>query len=230
MPTALSLSRGYVCYGSTRIVDVDSFVVHEGSNVLVSGPNGSGKTSLFRAIGDLGAQFTGDTWLLGRNAQGLRSHSRIRIGLRFMPQDHSAFERLGANDHWKLAETMFQGKRSGSAPTLDLPSDVISWRKNNVPTGQLSRGQAKLLLLFSMFLSNPKLLLLDEPYAGFDEIKARHVASLITRATESGAACIIADHTGLAVKQVQIAQEYRLQPPADSGGVFALKRSVRGPS
>jgi len=143
--------------------------------VAVLGRNGAGKTTLLKTIvGELAAD-SGTIALNRRDITRLPTERRIRSGLGYVPQEHSVFGRLSVRDNLEVGALSNRDRSS-----ID---QVLAWfpklaQRLEQPAGTLSGGERKMLAIGRSILSNPKLLLLDEPTEGvwvgvIDEITER---------------------------------------------------------
>jgi zinc transport system ATP-binding protein len=168
MPTALDVTHLSVSFGDTRILDDLSFRVEVGTTLAVIGPNGSGKTILFRAL--IGALPTGGTvrWAAG-----------TRIG--YVPQKLDIERDLPLTGlDFLRAKAAVSYARAGEIPRLlglvDLPMENAAQ-----PIGTLSGGQFQRLLLAFALMGRPTVLLFDEPTAGVDEPGEAGIYALLRR-------------------------------------------------
>ncbi len=174
-PTFLDVRGLCVSYGRSQVLFDVSLAAHRHGAVAVLGRNGAGKTTLLRTIvGELEAR-SGSMTLGTRDIMRMPTERRIRMGLGYVPQEHSVFGRLS------VRENLAVGALSSPA---SLPVDRVLTmfpklgQRLGQPAGTLSGGERKMLAIGRALLSNPKLLLLDEPTEGvwvgvIEEIAAR---------------------------------------------------------
>ena len=220
----LTLSEGDVAYGAARVLHVPELALGAGSVLALQGGNGTGKSSLLKAIAGVQATYTGVMTCRGRNLARLAPHRRAAFGIRFLPQGRRIFSRLTAGGHLRLAEK-YLGRRNlkqcADASQEDentAVADVESTR----PGSTFSGGEAKLLLLQTLLSRHVHLALLDEPYAGLDPGAAVQVTAVIKRCLSAGAACIVADHTGTVHERLCQPVTYDLLPSDGRGTPFAM--------
>jgi len=152
-----------VSYGRSQVLFDVSIAAHRRGAVAVLGRNGAGKTTLLKTIvGELGAR-SGSITLGARDIMRMPTERRIRMGLGYVPQEHSVFGRLS------VRENLAVGALSSPDPS---PVDRVLTmfpklgQRLGQPAGTLSGGERKMLAIGRALLSNPQLLLLDEPTEG----------------------------------------------------------------
>ncbi len=220
----LTLSAGDVAYGAARVLHVPALSVEAGSVIALHGGNGTGKSSLLKAIARVQAQYTGTMTYCGQSVAQLASHRRAASGIRFLPQGRRIFARLSVHDHIRLAlkhldeQDMTRGHRAPRHHNTQADALLKSHRRGATCSG----GEAKLVLLESLTVGHVQLLLLDEPYAGLDEATAARTTAIIARCSSSGAACIVADHTGTARERVTLSATYNLVAAERGSAPFAM--------
>jgi branched-chain amino acid transport system ATP-binding protein len=184
-------------YGRSQVLfDVNVGIPWRGG-VAVLGRNGAGKTTLMKAIvGEL-ALSGGELKFDGRDISRTQTEQRIRMGIGYVPQEHSVFARLSVRDNLAV------GALSNHDPAaLDRVLAIFPKlaQRLDQPAGTLSGGERKMLAIGRALLGDPKLLLLDEPTEGvwvgvIDEITER----LVALAAEI-AVVIVEQHLDLALR------------------------------
>lgn len=163
-------------YGSRTVVQDVSVQVRCGEVVGLLGPNGAGKTTSFYMIVGLVPLDGGNIVLDGADITHLPIHERARMGLSYLPQEASVFRKLNVAENIQaVLELQVQGGKSLSkaeiANRLDelLGELQISHLRNN-PALSLSGGERRRVEIAKALASQPKFILLDEPFAGVDPI------------------------------------------------------------
>jgi branched-chain amino acid transport system ATP-binding protein len=193
----LEISHVDAGYGRSQVLfDVNVSIPWRGG-VAVLGRNGAGKTTLMKAIvGEL-ALTKGDMKFDGRDISRRRTEERVRMGIGYVPQEHSVFARLSVRDN--LAVGALYNHDAAAIDRVLAIFPKLAQRLDQ-PAGTLSGGERKMLAIGRAILGDPKLLLLDEPTEGvwvgvIDEITER----LIALAKEI-AVVIVEQHLDLALR------------------------------
>jgi branched-chain amino acid transport system ATP-binding protein len=193
----LEISHVDAGYGRSQVLfDVNVSIPWRGG-VAVLGRNGAGKTTLMKAIvGEL-ALTGGQMKFDGRDISRRQTEQRARMGIGYVPQEHSVFARLSVRDN--LAVGALYNRDQGAIDRVLTIFPKLAQRLDQ-PAGTLSGGERKMLAIGRAILGDPKLLLLDEPTEGvwvgvIDEITER----LIALAKEI-AVVIVEQHLDLALR------------------------------
>jgi neutral amino acid transport system ATP-binding protein len=189
-------------FGGIRAVDACSFTVEGGSITALIGPNGAGKTTAFNCISKIMAPSAGEVWLDGERIDGLRPHQVTRRGLSRTFQISRNLEEMSVLENLVVqSRTRHWRELFGPAITpaeemkaLEILDFLGITRLAFDETRSLSYGQKKLMDFGALLMSDPKIILLDEPAGGvnprlLDEIMA-HIRSL----NERGLTVFIVEH------------------------------------
>ena len=183
-------------YRERRIVDHASLDVAAAEVVGLLGPNGAGKTTTFYMTIGLVRPDQGHVFLDDRDITALPIHKRARLGLSYLPQEASVFRKLSVRDNilaiLELATPLKRRARLGRAQTL-MAELGIEHLANTLGIA-LSGGERRRCEIARALASDPKFILLDEPFAGVDPIAVADIRDIITHLTDRGIGVLITDH------------------------------------
>lgn len=178
-----------------KILKGVSIKVSRGEVVGVLGPNGAGKTTLFSVVMGFVSPTSGGVLLNGKDITHLPPHKRAKEGLSFLPQEHTLFEDVSVFDNlFMFAEFFSQSKEEASSKAQQLLEDFGLLELSSQPAGTLSGGQKRRLEIARSLISNPKILLFDEPFAGLDPIIVSEIQELILGLRYQDMGVLITDH------------------------------------
>tara|TARA_B100001057_G_scaffold497205_1_gene600732 strand:+ start:762 stop:1478 length:717 start_codon:yes stop_codon:yes gene_type:complete len=158
------------------------------------GPNGSGKTTLFNIIAGFILPNKGEILLDGKNLTDLSLSMRSKLGISYLPQEASIFRDMSVFDNiFSIAELFYDQKKS-----IEVTNDLIvqfSLQGFQKTKGKLlSGGERRRTEIARALASNPKFLLLDEPFAGIDPIAIEEVKNTVSFLKKLNIGIIITDH------------------------------------
>lgn len=195
-PVLLSVNNLSAGYGEAVILQHISFQMTAGETLALLGRNGTGKTSLIDTLAGATRQHQGEIILDGIALHKLPSYKRANAGIGWVPQERNIFKSLTV--HENLTAVARQPEKSGSGVHW-TPDRVYQFfprlaeRKLNLGT-QLSGGEQQMLAVGRALVTNPRLLLLDEPLEGLAPIIVEELLKAISRLTrEEGLSAIIVE-------------------------------------
>ena len=183
-------------YSGKTAVDRISIEVSSGETVGLLGPNGAGKTTLFYMIvGLLGAD-SGKISIDSEDMTNMGISSRSKAGLSYLPQEPSIFRRLTVKENIlaALEQRPDLNKDDRSRKLKELLNDFSLHEFSETKGIKLSGGERRRVEIARALASNPKFLLLDEPFAGIDPIAVSDLKSTIKSLNDSGYGVLISDH------------------------------------
>ena len=162
----LDLASVTTCYGAVTALDAVSLRVGEGELVALIGPNGAGKTTLLNTVAGLLKPASGTVSFRGRIINGDEPASLVRQGLALVPEHRRIFKDLTVEENLKLAgATVPRSQRKARIDEMAVLFGVLR-AKWTTSAGYLSGGEAQQLAVARALMSEPKMLLLDEPTLG----------------------------------------------------------------
>ena len=182
-------------YKSREVVKDVSFDVANGEVVGLLGPNGAGKTTCFYMVVGLVGADAGTITLGDDNVTSHPMHRRARLGLSYLPQEASVFRKLTVEEHIR-AVLELQGLDAArvDARLTELLGELnIAGLRDN-PALSLSGGERRRVEIARALATNPKFILLDEPFAGVDPIAVLDIQKIIRFLKERSIGVLITDH------------------------------------
>jgi len=182
-------------FSRRRVVDGVSFQVHAGEIVGLLGPNGAGKTTSFRLTIGLTRPDAGRITLRGKECSRLPMYRRARLGMGYLPQESSVFQRLSVRDNLlAVLEAMPLDRRARNEEADRLMHELEISHLEASMADTLSGGERRRLELCRALATRPSILLLDEPFAGVDPIAVQEIQSLVHRLRRKNIGILITDH------------------------------------
>ena len=183
-------------YGGRPVVKDVSLEVSEGEIVGLLGPNGAGKTTCFYMIVGLVDADAGDIQLDNQSLMRLPMHRRARAGIGYLPQEASVFRQLTVKDNLlAILETRRELTREARESIAEALLEEFSVSHLADSLGQaLSGGERRRVEIARALATEPRVILLDEPFAGVDPISISDIKSIITHLKERNIGVLITDH------------------------------------
>src|ERR1700733_3668063 len=182
-------------YGGRSVVNGIDIHVNEGEIVGLLGPNGAGKTTTFYLIVGLVRPNSGRVYFQDRDVTGFAMHRRARMGMGYLPQEESIFRKLTVEQNiLAVMETQnFTAKERESQCQQLLEKFGIGHVANNLARA-VSGGEKRRLTIARSLVTEPKLIMLDEPFSGVDPIAVEDIQNIILILRNAGLAILITDH------------------------------------
>jgi branched-chain amino acid transport system ATP-binding protein len=177
-----------------------SLQVRPGEAVAVIGPNGAGKTTLMRVISGLIRPMRGAIAMEGADLAATPAHRIVDLGIAHVPENRRLFPRMTVADNLRMGAFMPRA-RSKFRERLDFVYDLFPRlrERHQQFAGTLSGGEQQMCAIGRALMSQPKLLLLDEPSAGLAPVIVQQVFALVQRIRASGLTVLIVEQN---VRQV----------------------------
>lgn len=183
-------------YKRRTVVNNVSVNVEQGEIVGLLGPNGAGKTTTFYMIVGLIKPNEGDIFLEGENITGLPMYKRSQLGVGYLPQEASVFRKLSVEDNIKAVLEMRKDlSKDEQHKKLEGLLDEFGLQHVRKNRGDLlSGGERRRTEIARALASDPKFILLDEPFAGVDPIAVEDIQSIVATLKNKNIGILITDH------------------------------------
>ena len=194
--TMLSANHLSKSYAKRPVVKDVSFSVNQGEVVGLLGPNGAGKTTCFYMTTGLIAQDGGQIILDNEDITESPMHGRARKGLGYLPQEPSIFRKLSVRDNiLAILETRKDLTHSQRQQKLEsLLNEFHITHLTESDGMSLSGGERRRVEIARALATDPKFILLDEPFAGVDPISVNDIKGIIRHLSDKGIGVLITDH------------------------------------
>jgi len=190
------LADGLVkAYHGRKVVDGVGFSVRPGEVAGLLGPNGAGKTTCFYMVVGVIQGEGGRVILDGEDITGLPMYRRARKGLNYLPQEASIFRGLNVEDNLMAVAESLPVSRSEMKERVERLMEelgVIRLRENKALT--LSGGERRRVEIARSLVTDPKFILMDEPFAGVDPIAVSDIQKIVGELSSRGIGVLITDH------------------------------------
>jgi lipopolysaccharide export system ATP-binding protein len=183
-------------YRGRSVVNGASFYVAQGEIVGLLGPNGAGKTTSFYSVVGLVRPDQGRVELDGKDITGLPMFRRAQLGVGYLSQEASIFRKLSVeNNIAAVLEWRGFSRKEVNARTEELLQEFGLTKVRSTRGDLLSGGERRRTEIARCLASDPKFILLDEPFAGVDPIAVEDIQTIVARlADERGIGVLITDH------------------------------------
>jgi len=182
-------------YRKRRVVDGVSISVNSGEIVGLLGPNGAGKTTSFYMITGLIPPNDGRVLFDNDDITNLPMYQRARKGIGYLPQEPSIFRKLTVSENiMAILEYMPLSKTERKERLEKLMADLDVEHIANSQGYNLSGGERRRVEIARALVTEPKFILLDEPFSGIDPITVEEIQKIIHRLKEKGLGILITDH------------------------------------
>jgi lipopolysaccharide export system ATP-binding protein len=188
-------------YGRRKVVDGVSLRVGPGEIVGLLGPNGAGKSTSFRMTCGMVIPDRGTVYLSGQDVTQWPMYRRARDGkMGYLAQEASVFRKLTVEQNiLSMLELLGVDRKTRKKRCQELLEqfDITHIRKSRA--GKLSGGERRRLEIARCLVSNPEIIMLDEPYAGIDPVTVQSIRGTIMKLRDAGIAILITDHAAMEI-------------------------------
>lgn len=183
-------------YKGRNVVHSVSMEIHSGEVVGLLGPNGAGKTTSFYMVAGLISADEGSITLGDKDITHFPMHQRARLGIGYLPQEASIFRKLSVTDNiMAILQTRKELSSFQQEQKLeDLLEELHIGHIRNGLGMSLSGGERRRVEIARSLATDPRFILLDEPFAGVDPISVRDIQSIIQHLKERDIGVLITDH------------------------------------
>ncbi len=200
-PSRLEAEGLQKSYGVRKVVTDVHLAVQAGEVIGLLGPNGAGKTTSFYMIVGLVRADAGSIRIDGQEVRRLPIHQRSRLGLSYLPQEASIFRKLNVEENIRAVLELQldeQGRPWGrqriDAALDELLAELSIEKLRDAPAPALSGGERRRVEIARCLATQPRFILLDEPFAGVDPIAVLEIQRIIGFLKQRGIGVLITDH------------------------------------
>ena len=189
----LEINDLHVYYGAIHAIQGVSFNVREGEILTLIGANGAGKSTILKTISGILHSRTGSVNFNGEDISGTAPYKITRKGLSYVPEGRMVFSQLTVQENLEMGG--YVRNQSEIAPAIDnvyVRFPRLKERRNQI-AGTLSGGEQQMLAIGRALMSDPKLLMLDEPSMGLAPILVSQIFDIIKELNESGVTILLVE-------------------------------------
>jgi len=182
-------------YQNRTVVNHVSIEVKQGEIVGLLGPNGAGKTTTFYQVVGLIKPDEGEVFLNDLNITDMPMYKRAKMGIGYLPQEASVFRKLSVEDNIRaVLEMTGQSREQQRAKLENLLDEFRLHHVRKSPGDVLSGGERRRTEIARALATDPKFILLDEPFAGIDPIAVEDIQTIVARLKFKNIGILITDH------------------------------------
>ena len=179
-------------YGETTILNDCSISVKKGEIAVIVGPNGAGKSTAMKAIFGMLDLREGNIIFDGKDISDLKPQERVKSGMGFVPQTHNVFTSMTVMENLEIGGFTNQENLSKNISEVFKLFPVLEEKQKQL-VGELSGGQRQQVAVGRALMTNPKLLMLDEPTAGVSPLVVQELFEKITSIARTGIAILMVE-------------------------------------
>jgi branched-chain amino acid transport system ATP-binding protein len=190
----LEIKDLWVHYGKAEALKGISMEVDEGSIIALLGANGAGKTTTLRTISGLKRPTSGEIWYQGKRIDIVPPHEIVRRGIAHVPEGRQLFYSMTVMDNLEMGAYLLKG-RGGFDRNLASLLEHFPALKDRIKykASDLSGGEQQMVAVCRALISNPKVLLMDEPSLGLSPILVNEVAKIIAEINQTGVTILLVE-------------------------------------
>jgi branched-chain amino acid transport system ATP-binding protein len=190
----LKISNLKVAYGGIHAIKGIDLDIREGELVTLIGANGAGKTTTMKAITGLQGWIGGDVEYLGKSIKGLASHTLLKQGLAMVPEGRGVFARMTITENLQMGAYL-RNDTAGIADDIERMFGIFPRLKERATqlAGTMSGGEQQMLAMARALMSQPRLLLLDEPSMGLSPIMVAKIFEVVRDISAQGVTVLLVE-------------------------------------
>ncbi|CAG9178926.1 ABC transporter ATP-binding protein [Cupriavidus pampae] len=192
--TVLKISGLKVAYGGIQAVKGVDLEIQDGELVTLIGANGAGKTTTMKAITGLQGWAGGDVEYMGKSIKGVPSYALLKQGLAMVPEGRGVFARMTITENLQMG-AYTRNDEAGIKADVDRMFETFPRLKEraNQLAGTMSGGEQQMLAMARALMSQPKLLLLDEPSMGLSPIMVEKIFEVVRTVSGQGVTILLVE-------------------------------------
>ncbi len=185
--------REIICgYENTIIVDGCNFSVKKGDIACIVGPNGAGKSTAMKAIFGLIPIKSGQVIFNNEDITSLNPQERVMKGMSFVPQNNNIFQEMSVHENLEMGAFIHQSSMNENLKNVYNLFPILNEKKYQI-AGELSGGQRQQLAVGRALMTNPVLLMLDEPSAGVSPIVMKDLFTKLQTISKMGTSILVVE-------------------------------------
>ena len=190
----LSVENVEVYYGVINAIKGVSFEVNEGETIALIGSNGAGKTTILHTITGLISPKSGSIMFEGTDITKVPAHKIVGMGMAHVPEGRRIFQHLSVYENLKLGAYLLNDKKviDNNLKYVYDHFPRLKERKHQV-AGTLSGGEQQMLAMGRALMSNPKIILMDEPSMGLSPILVSEICQIIKEVSDDGTTVLLVE-------------------------------------
>ena len=222
--------REIICgYENTIIVDGCNFSVKKGDIACIVGPNGAGKSTAMKAIFGLIPIKSGQVIFNNEDITSLNPQERVIKGMSFVPQNNNIFQEMSVEENLEMGAFIHQSSMKENLKNVYNLFPILNEKKSQV-AGELSGGQRQQLAVGRALMTNPVLLMLDEPSAGVSPIVMKDLFTKLQAISKMGTSILVVEQNAkqaLAISNLGFVLQNGKNKYSDTGKALLQNPQVR---